>query len=484
MNTKKLFLFLLLSFTTLVINAQQKWFSKFGWWGVDIGYDVVETLDGHFMVTGYTGTYTFGNSDVLVAKVNKNGWLMWAQHIGGSNNDIGKAIVRTADSGFVIAGYTNTFGSGGYDGYLIKVNKTGNLIWQRTYGGIDWDFFNSVQQTKDTGFVMVGYSYSNSKGSKDIWIVKTDSLGNIQWEKRIGGTNDDEAVSVEILHDGRIACFGTTYSFSDTKGNYFIYKTNNNGDSLFFKDFGYNNLEDVGYDFFERPSDSAFVICGSSQSPFGSDTLYYHRLLVDSLCNWILDVKNTDGNLKNQRVMSGIYFRNTEYVVVSDHFGLGKGKHEPGFFLFSNQWGITAVTYGSPEDDYIFSIKRTADKGLVGVGYTLGFNALQEDVFIVKLDSTLQFANNVVSVNEIENKISFRVFPNPASDYLYLESDTKLNDGELNIFDLQGRLVFYQKIENNIEKFDISSLQNGMYILNAIVDGQKFTGKLVVNKQN
>lgn len=459
--------------------AQLKWFSKFGWWGVDVGNDVTETLDGHYMVAGYTGSYTFGNSDVMVAKVNKWGWLMWVKNIGGTNNDIGKAIVPTLDSGFVIAGYTNTYGNGGYDGYLIKVNKKGDLIWQKTYGGIDWDIFNSVKQTSDLGFVMTGYTYSNSNGAKDFWIVKTDSLGNMQWKKRIGGMNDDEFVSVEILHDNRIACLGNTYSFSDVKGNYCIFKTNNNGDSLFFKEFGYPNAIDIGYDFFESPYDSTFIIAGTTQSPFGSDTTYYHRIIADSLCNFIVDVRETNKNLKNQIITTNAYLNNTKYYSVYDLSGYGQGKREPGFYVFSNQWYLTGNTYGSSEDDFIVSCKKTSDKGLIAVGYTYGWNALQEDVFIVKIDTTTFFSTNVVNVQDYQQDISLLIYPNIASDKIFLKTNPVNYDAELFIFDTQGRIVLQKKVINTEESIDISELQDGLYFVRMISNHQPYTGKLI-----
>jgi hypothetical protein len=476
---RKIIVIALLQLNVISASAQLKWFSKFGWWGVDIGNDVVETLDGHYMVTGYTGSYTFGNSDVMVAKVNKTGWLMWVKNIGGLNNDIGKAIVPTSDSGFVIAGYTNTYGNGGYDGYLIKVNKAGDLIWQKTYGDTDWDMFNALQQTSDNGFVMTGYSYSNSKGEKDFWIVKTDSLGNIQWEKKMGGVKDDEFVSVEILHDGRIACFGTTYSFSDAKGNYCIYKTNNNGDSLFFKEFGTSNAIDIGYDFFERPFDSTFIIAGTTQSPFGSDTTYYHRLIVDSLCNIISEMKETHHNLKTQVATTNTYLNNQKYYAVYDLTGYGQGKREPGFYVFSDNWFVNGNTYGSSEDDFIVSCKKTSDKGLIAVGYTYGFNALQEDVFIVKSDSTLPYAVNVTGIQQEQMHTSFYISPNPVWDKMNIIFPNIHADAKLFIYDMQGRILIQMPLQYSRESIDVSELQDGIYLISLLTDKQKYTIKFI-----
>ncbi len=472
-------LFILLWLKVTLNFSQQKWYTKFGWWGVDIGYDVVQTMDGHYMITGYTGTYTFGNSDVLIAKVHQLGWLMWAKYTGGTNNDIGKALVATLDSGFVIAGYTNSFGNGGYDGYLIKVNKMGDTVWTKTYGGIDWDVFNAIQLTSDLGFVMVGYSYTNSKGKKDMWIVKTDSIGNLQWERKIGGIEDDEFVSVEILQNGRIACFGTTYSFSDTKGNYCIFKTNNNGDSLFFKDFGYSNLEDIGYDFTERLNDNMILIAGTSQTPFGTDTTYYHQLVVDSLCNWIVDKKETIGQLKNQIVYTNAYMNLNKHYVVYGLWGLGQGKNEPGFYVFADQWYITGTTYGSSENEIIFSCKRTNDQGLIAVGYTTGFFSLQEDVFVVKLDSNILSATNVVGIEEIEKEISFNIYPNIATDKIFIRMNHSYPNAEVYIQDMQGRWLIQQKVNLGSEAIDVSELEDGMYVVTVIIDNKKYSKKLI-----
>lgn len=478
----KLFLFPIICFifTNSYFKAQQKWFSKFGWWGVDIGYDVIETYDGHYIVTGYTGSFTNGNSDVLISKVHNTGWEMWTKHIGGINNDIGKAIIQTFDSALVIAGYTNSFGNGGYDGYLIKINRNGDTIWTKTFGGNDWDVFNSLQITSDSGFVMVGYTYSNSKGGKDIWIVKTDSLGNLQWEKRIGGVNDDEGVSVEILHDKRIACFGTTYSFNDLKGNYCLFKTNNNGDSLFFKEWGYPNLIDIGYDFFERPTDYAFVICGTSQSNFGTDTTYYHQMVVDSVCTVLGEMKETANNLKNQIIYTNAYFNAGKHYVVYDRYGLGQGKREPSFYIFTGPWFLAGNTYGSSEDEIIYSCKRTSDYGLIAVGYTTGFfGTIQEDVFIVKLDSTLFGSTKVVNVQDHNQTSLCKIYPTTTSDKIFIELTQNFSFSEIYIQDTQGRILFYQQKLNTNESIDISTFENGMYFVNIVLDEKKYTVKIL-----
>lgn len=478
-------IFLLLIVCNLfTITAQQKWYSKFGWWGVDIGYDIVETLDGHYMVTGYTGTFTNGNSDVLIAKMNNQGWLMWAKNTGGINNDIGNSIVRTADSGFVIAGYTNTYGNGGYDGYLIKVNKNGDVVWQKTFGGIDWDVFNSVIKTNDYGFLAVGYSYSNSYGGTDAWIVKTDSVGNLQWEKRIGGINDDEFVAVEQIADGRIICAGTTYSFNDVKGNYFIYKTNLNGDSLFLKDFGNPNGVDIAHDFFVRPTDGAFIIAGETASPFNTDSTYFNFTIVDSLITSVIGQStHTNGYLKRQYYTTNLFYKNNLHYEILNSSGFGQGKIEPGFYIFSDAYFNSSASYGSSEDDFIYSCKRTSDNGLICVGYTMGFNALQEDVFVVKMDSSMQNSSNVVGIKSIlSEENNYLVYPTITSDYLIIKNISHQKT-ILTFYSLTGEILLNKKFQDDYIKLNVSNFPKGMYLITLENSIQRKTYKIIKNSE-
>lgn len=482
LNLRLLILSLIISHFSSVL-AQQKWYSKFGWWGVDIGYDVIETLDGHYMVTGYTGSFTNGNSDVLIAKVNQQGWLMWAKNIGGINNDIGKSIVRTIDSGFVIAGYTNTYGNGGYDGYLIKINKVGDMVWQKTFGGNDWDVFTTVITTNDNGFVAVGYSYSNSYGGTDAWIVKTDSLGNLEWEKRIGGTNDDEFVSAEQITDGRIVCAGTTYSFNDANGNYFVYKTTVNGDSLFFREFGTTNKVDIAHDCFVRPGDDAIIVAGETASPFNTDTTYYHFIIMDSLASSVIGQHSfTNGLLKRQYFVTNAYYKNTMHYEVMNDPKYGQGKMEGNFFIFSDIWFTASNTYGSSEDDIIYSCKKTADNGLICVGYTMGFYALQEDVFIVKMDSSLLYSTNVVGVPSFgSNQTTYSVYPTITNDYVTIKNPDH-QPTTLTLYTLTGEVVMNKTFQEQSTTIDISDLSEGMYFISLENGAERTIYKIIRSK--
>ncbi len=223
---KKYLLFILL-FANVYLNAQapRKFYTRFGGYGHDIGYSVIQTLNGHYAVTGSTGSFGNGNSDVYLAFVDSMGWVRWEKSYGGFNNDIGKSIIQLADSGFVIAGYTNSFGAGGYDMLVVRTDKAGTLIWQKTFGGLDWDFGNCVIEASNGGFIICGHTYSFGYGKSDGYLVKLDINGNYQWQKTYGGNEDDNFKSIIETYNNLFTVVGATGSYGDLDGDAWLFKT-------------------------------------------------------------------------------------------------------------------------------------------------------------------------------------------------------------------------------------------------------------------
>jgi hypothetical protein len=137
----------------------------------------------------------------------------FAKIYGGTWDDWANSVQQTSDGGYILAGLTYSFGAGYYDIFLIKTDVNGNIIWAKTYGGTDWDWANSVQQTSDGGYILAGLTYSFGAGLADIFLIKTDANGNIQWAKTYGGTGDDRAYSVQQMSDGGYIVAGWTTSF-------------------------------------------------------------------------------------------------------------------------------------------------------------------------------------------------------------------------------------------------------------------------------
>jgi hypothetical protein len=186
-------------------------------------FSVVQTSDGGFAIPGYTLTF-WGDSDFWLVKTDANGNTEWDRQYGGTNDESPQSVVQTSDGGYAIAGFTYSFGAGGTDFWLVKTDGDGNMEWNKTYGGTLDDYAGSVIQTTDGGYTLAGWTESFGAGSHDFWLVKTDGDGNMEWNKTYGGTQYDSAYSVVQTIDEGYAIAGYTRSFGVGAADFWLVK--------------------------------------------------------------------------------------------------------------------------------------------------------------------------------------------------------------------------------------------------------------------
>ena len=197
-------------------NGNHVWNQTYGGTKNDRSYCVVQTSDGGYIITGHTFSYGIGGfSDVWLIKTNANGDEEWNNIYRGTGNDWGRCVVQTADGGYIITGNTQSFGNPSVNNvWLIKTDANGNEEWDQTYGGTDQDYGRHVLQTSDGGYIITGSteSYANL-GFADVWLIKTDSNGDMMWNQTYGGTRTDKGNSVVQTSDGGYIIVGYTNSF-------------------------------------------------------------------------------------------------------------------------------------------------------------------------------------------------------------------------------------------------------------------------------
>jgi hypothetical protein len=227
-------------------NGNIQWQRTFGRNNYDWGSSVHQTLDGGYIIVGADESFESGDCDVYLIKTNPNGNIQWQKTFGGSSYDWGDSVQQTSDGGYIIAGNTASFGAGSTDVYLIKTDPNGDGQWEKTFGGSKAEYGRSVQQTSDGGYIIAGTAHSFGAGLDDLYLVKTDSNGNLQWEKTFGGSGNEFDGSVQRTSDGGYIVAGTSYSFGSGKSDVYLIKLC--GDGTLAGDLncdGTINFEDV-----------------------------------------------------------------------------------------------------------------------------------------------------------------------------------------------------------------------------------------------
>ncbi len=368
----------------------------------DQGYEVLSSIDGSYLVAGYTRSKdgdvsgNHGSSDVWVVKIDPSGTIKWQKCFGGSNSDYAYSATLTADGGYLTGGLTfsndgDVSGKhGNADLWVVKMDSSGHLQWQKCLGGSSTDWAESIIQTKDGGYLAGGSTYSNdgdvsgNHGSYDGWIVKLDTSGHLQWQKSLGGSAGDCFYSVIQTDDGGYLAGGSTYSNNgNVSGNhgqadYWIVKLDADGNQEWQKCLGGSD-NDLAESIIQT-TDGGYLIGGMSSSN-GDDVSGNHG----SNDYWVAKL-DSSGSIQWQKCLGGssgdwaesiIQTTDGGYLVGGSTFsedGDVSGYHGNGDYWIVKidtegnlQW---QKCLGGTKYDHSFSLTQTTDRQYLTVGYT------------------------------------------------------------------------------------------------------------------
>jgi hypothetical protein len=366
-------LILLLSIFSVSFAQSVQWAQTYGEQESETAHTVQQTADGGYILAGETWSHTAGWNDFLVVRTDASGDTVWTRKYGGSEREGAYAAHQTADQGFFIAGFTETYGAGYTDFWLLRTDDHGDTLWSRTYGtAAAFERAYCGDLTSDGGYVMAG----NKSGTGDYYVVRVDSTGNELWTRSYkpnAGPYVYEAFGIEETYDKGFIIAGNGDSL-------YVVKTDDTGDVVWDYTYGEG---DLGYDV-EQTDDGGYIIGGAS--PVDS---YYHMFLMKLDSEGVpLWQKRWRRNLNSR----GHAVQQTEeggYLIA-------------GFTFYQATWvdsvfvvktdasgdSIWGEVYGGWTDDQAWDIEETADGSYIVTGYTASFGNGDDDFFLMKLSDS------------------------------------------------------------------------------------------------
>jgi len=255
-------------------RGNQLWTKTFGGDQFEFGSWVEETSDGGYIVAGASASY----GGMYLIRTNAKGEEIWSRAYGGENIDQAAAVSEVSDGGFIVAGFTESFGEGGPDMFLVRTDENGKEMWARTFGGRYIDRAHGVAETKDGGFVLAGDTQSFGSGSNDVFVVRTDSSGHPLWTKTYGGTRIDTGNSLVITSDGGLAIVGYTTSFGPIGSgpadvsDVLLIRLDKDGNELFLRNLG--STESESGESIDLTKDGGFILAGTKWQGSGNTDMY------------------------------------------------------------------------------------------------------------------------------------------------------------------------------------------------------------------
>lgn len=467
MKIKTIILFLLLPIFGISQTDTVAHLHAYGGGNNDVAEEIEATLDGGYIVVGSTSSNSSGNTDAYLLKIDSNCSYQWSKALGGINNDWGYSVKQTYDKGYIIGVSSNSYGNGGYDACLMKRDSLGNYQWKKCYGGNDWDFVYSVIQTHDSGYVFCGETYNNTSGFSDVYVVKTNQLGDTVWTRTVGGALVDKGNSIIETSDSNIVVAGVQNTLSDSTQIY-VLKFDFNGILLWDSLYGDSLYESAAA--IIECNNGDYVIAGTSTSLNVDKENYIIRTNSSGVSLWA----NYFNSTGDEEVLDVVEDNMGNLINVGYTEGAGGGMKDVHVFYVNATgfWMHKSSTYGGGTNEVAKSIAISNNIRLAGFTDGVYGNGL-DDMLIVCLDTVYQgqifsvdSVNDLIPLNVLKSNIEntvVDVYPNPAQDFIIIKSNKNIS-GEIRLVDMLGNEVLVTNYHSQ-EAISTSNIAQGFYML-------------------
>ena len=486
---------ILISFIILCVSllsyGQNSFFKLYSGSGYDRGEGIVQLEDSSYVITGSSSSWS-ESSQAFLLKIDNAGNYLWSQSYGGAESEAGKRVLYNADLGYYIAGFSNSFGAGDFDAYLVKTDLNGNKLWEKTYGKpSNWERINDAIWTKDSTILMVGEVQATNGEASDILIIHADKNGDTLWTKTIGSIGEDRANSIISVQDSLFIIGGEMFIPDSNLVKGFILKMNAQGTIIWE-----NTVSDLAGKY------------GVSDLSLGLNKIYVigFREVNPEKFDEYAGIFDLDSNLIYQNTNENLdpivstYFSEVSFLSSQNKIVIAYGKINSGFeeqdynifvanfdgivFYWLNQYhGI--INEGLDEAGQLL-VTNDGAYVLVGTNSSTGLFANTSNggshIYVMKVGANNDFPitfnvntlNQLVEIESLGNTIQAKISPNPFNEELTISLSSEIT--------IQG--IIYNALLEEVLQFDIfgettietSNLSPGAYFVKL---GDRFYQKII-----
>jgi hypothetical protein len=460
--------------------SQITFYKKYTGGPFDQGNGLTQLPDSSYAVTGTSAAFDNNSGQAFLMITDSLGNQKWTKNYGGFGEDIGVRVIHVPNDGFFIAGFSGSTSNGNFDFVLYKTDEQGNLLWEKMYGGLDWEQLHDAALLSDGGLILVGETEGFSSQKKDIFMVRTTPLGDTVWTKTIQTPEDDYVSAVEVLSPTEFIIGGNKGEFGLSKGMLASYNIDGTENWIEFLDqAGITRVNDITIhqsniyaagdlqhpvedktDIWFVKTDLTGGFVGQEMNPFYTSSSFYNTIVVNG----------------NNKIYLGIMSETQELNPYPG--GLDASTH---CFLYDLSFS-SGESYSGFDEDFINNMIVTNDGGVAFVGTVSddpGALTMGTNVMLVKIglnDEITSFPDldlDLVSVMTEEKK-TFLVHPNPTSSFINIPNE--LNNNAYELRNIQGQIVKSGKVTSQIF---MHNLENGIYFLNINDQNQIWSTKII-----